>query len=159
MTTRKALVVTASTRAAHGEYPDRTGPLLVAALREWGYQVPDPQVVPDGPEVGAALTAAVAAGTTVVITTGGTGVAPTDVTPEQTAPLLDRRLDQLAAAIVARGLAQGVPTAVLSRGLAGVAGSTVVVNLPGSTGGVRDGIAVLEQVLGHLVDQVGGGDH
>ena len=154
-----AVVVTASNRAAAGVYADDGGPLIVARLREWGFDVADPVVVPDSEPVGEALRAAVAAGVDTVVTTGGTGISPTDLTPEQTEPLLDRELPGLAEAIRAYGTDHGVPTAALSRGLAGVAGRTVLVNLPGSTGGVRDGLSVLEHVLRHAVDQVRGGDH
>ena len=155
----RAVVVTASNRAATGVYADEGGPLIVARLRQWGFDVADPFVVPDGEPVGVALRAAVADGVDAVVTTGGTGISPTDQTPEQTAPLLDRELLGLAEAIRAYGIDNGVPTAALSRGLAGVAGRTVLVNLPGSTGGVRDGLSVLEHVLRHAVDQVRGGDH
>jgi len=155
----RAVVVTASNRAAAGVYPDDGGPLIVARLREWGFEVADPVVVPDGEQVGEALRAAVADGVDAVVTTGGTGISPTDQTPEQTAPLLDRELPGLAEAIRAYGTDNGVPTAALSRAVAGVAGRTVLVNLPGSTGGVRDGLSVLEHVLRHAVDQVRGGDH
>lgn len=155
---RRAHVITASNRAAAGVYPDRGGPLVVAWLRERGYQVPDATVAPDGLPVGDALRAAVADGVDVVVTTGGTGISPTDATPEVTRELLDFEIPGLADAIRAAG-APAVPTAVLSRGLAGVAGRTLVVNLPGSTGGVRDGLAVLDGVLDHAVDQIRGGDH
>lgn len=154
-----AVVVTASTRAATGVYPDRGGALLVETLRAWGAQVPDATVVPDGPEVAAALAAALATAPDLVLTTGGTGLTPTDGTPEATRPLLDREVPGLAEAIRARGVAGGVPTAVLSRGLAGLAGPTLVVNLPGSTGGVRDALAVLAEVLPHALQQARGGDH
>lgn len=154
-----AMVITCSTRAAAGTYEDRSGPLLVAGLRELGLACEDAVVVPDGPEVGQALRGALAAGVDLVVTTGGTGLSPSDSTPEQTAPLLDRQVPALAAAIVAKGVAAGVPTAVLSRGLVGIAGRTLVVNLPGSRGGVKDGLAVLGEVLGHALDQVRGGDH
>jgi molybdenum cofactor synthesis domain-containing protein len=155
----RAVVITCSTRAATGVYPDRGGPLVVAALREWGYDVADPTVVPDGPEVAEALSAAVATGADLVVTTGGTGLSPTDGTPEATRPLLDREVPGLAEAIRSAGVAKGVPTAMLSRGLAGLAGRTLVVNLPGSTGGVKDALAVLEPVLAHAISQIRGGDH
>jgi molybdenum cofactor synthesis domain-containing protein len=155
---RTARVVTASNRASAGVYADRGGPLIVEWLRERGYDTPDPAVVPDGGPVGDALRAAVAEGVDVVITTGGTGISPTDATPEATRAMLDYEVPGLADAIRAAG-APKVPTAVLSRGLTGVAGRTLVVNLPGSTGGVRDGLSVLDGVLDHAVDQLRGGDH
>jgi molybdenum cofactor synthesis domain-containing protein len=154
--TRTAAVIIASSRAATGVYPDRTGPLIRTWLQERGFTVTGPVVVADGPDVGAALQEAV--GADLVLTSGGTGISPTDCTPEETAPLLDVRIPGLAAAIRAEG-SDKVPTAVLSRGLAGVAGHTLIVNLPGSTGGVRDGLAVLDRVLDHALDQIRGGDH
>ncbi|PPK70532.1 molybdenum cofactor biosynthesis protein MoaE [Actinokineospora auranticolor] len=154
--TRHARVVTASNRAASGVYEDKTGPVIVAWLRDRGYETPDAAVVPDGEPVERALRAAV--GVDVVITTGGTGISPTDRTPEATRAVIDHEVPGLADAIRAAGLPK-VPTAVLSRGVAGVAGRTLVVNLPGSTGGVRDGLGVLDAVLSHAVDQLRGGDH
>ena len=156
---RRAVVVTCSTRAAAGVYPDRGGALLVETLRAWGASVPDATVVPDGPAVGAALEAALATGPDLVLTTGGTGLTPTDGTPEATRPLLTREVPGLAEAVRARGVAHGIPTAVLSRGLAGLAGTTLVVNLPGSTGGVRDALEVLAEVRPHALSQAHGGDH
>jgi molybdenum cofactor synthesis domain-containing protein len=153
-----ARVITASNRAAAGVYEDRTGPLIVDWLRVRGYDVPAPVVVPDGGPVAAALREAVAEGVQVIITTGGTGITPTDRTPEATSSVLDYEIPGLADAVRAAGLPE-VPTAALSRGLAGVAGKTLVVNLPGSTGGVRDGLGILDGVLDHAVDQIGGGDH
>ncbi len=155
----RAEVVVASNRAAAGVYADETGPLIVEALRELGFSVGDPVVVPDGPPVGAAIAAAVEGGARVVLTTGGTGLTPTDRTPEQTRPLLDREVPGIADAIRQAGVAAGIPTAVLSRGLAGVAGTCLVVNLPGSRGGVKDGLSVLRPVLVHAVEQIVGSDH
>jgi molybdenum cofactor synthesis domain-containing protein len=153
-----ARVITASNRASAGVYEDRTGPVIAAWLAERGYTVPDPVVVPDGDPVAAALREAVAEGVDVVITTGGTGISPTDRTPEATRSVLDYEVPGLADAVRAAGLPK-VPTAVLSRGVAGVAGRTLVVNLPGSTGGVRDGLGVLADVLDHAVEQLKGVDH
>lgn len=155
----RAEVVVASNRAAAGVYADTTGPLIVELLTELGFTVDAPVVVPDGDPVGAAIAAAVEGGARVVLTTGGTGLTPTDRTPEATRPLLDREVPGIAEAIRAYGVAHGVPSAVLSRGLAGVVGSCLVVNLPGSRGGVRDGLAVLRPILVHAVEQVVGSDH
>ncbi|TCO58118.1 molybdenum cofactor biosynthesis protein MoaE [Actinocrispum wychmicini] len=156
--TSTARVITASNRAAAGVYEDRTGPVIVDWLRVRGYDVPAPIVVPDGGPVASALREAIAEGVSVVITTGGTGITPTDRTPEATSSVLDYEIPGLADAVRAAGQPE-VPTAALSRGLAGVAGKTLVVNLPGSTGGVRDGLGVLDGVLDHAVDQLRGGDH
>ena len=155
---RRAVVITCSTRAARGVYPDRGGPLVVGALRAWGCEVEDPVVVPDGPEVVEALQSAVT-GADLVVTTGGTGLSPTDRTPEATRGVIDREVPGLAEAIRAAGVAKGVPTAVLSRGVAGLAGPCLVVNLPGSPGGVKDALEVLGAVAEHALDQVAGGDH
>jgi molybdenum cofactor synthesis domain-containing protein len=154
----RALVLTASNRAAAGVYPDRAGPAAVEALGALGAEVDGPVVVPDGEAVGEELRKAIAADYDVVITTGGTGLTPLDLTPEMTRRVLDREVPGIAEAVRAAGMVK-VPTAALSRGLAGVAGATLVVNLPGSVGGVRDGMAVLAPLLGHAVDQIRGGDH
>ncbi len=153
---RTAVVIVASTRAAAGSYPDRTGPMLTTWLRDRGFAVEAPVVVADGPDVLAALRGALAAD--LVLTTGGTGLTPSDGTPEATRAVLDYEIPGLADAIRRAGETT-VPTALLSRGLAGVSGRTLIVNLAGSTGAVRDGIAVLETVLDHALDQLSGGDH
>ena len=157
--TDTALVITVSTRAAAGVYADKSGPLVAAALRDLGFRVADPVVVPDGDEVGGALRQAVAGGYAIVITTGGTGLHPHDQTPEQTRSVVEREVPQLAAQIARYGVDRGVPTAVLSRGIAGVAQGTLIINLPGSSGGARDGMAVLGPLLRHAVSQLHGGDH
>jgi molybdenum cofactor synthesis domain-containing protein len=155
----RALVVTASNRAAAGVYSDRGGPVLVEGLRAMGFDVDGPVVVPDGEPVEQALRSAVASGYDVVLTTGGTGLSPTDRTPEVTGRVIDRPVPGIAEAVRAYGVAQGVPTTALSRGIAGLAGNTLVVNLPGSPGGCKDGIAVLSGMLPHAVQQVRGADH
>jgi molybdenum cofactor synthesis domain-containing protein len=155
----QAAVVVASNRAAAGVYADTTGPLIVEALRADGWVVDEPVVVRDGEPVGDAIRVAVADGARLVVTTGGTGLTPTDRTPEVTRSVLDREVPGIAEAIRAHGVAKGVPTAMLSRGLAGVVGSALVVNLPGSSGGVRDGLEVVVPVLRHAVEQIVGSDH
>ena len=155
----RALAITVSNRASAGVYADKSGPVLVELLQAAGCATDGPVVVPDGPPVEAALSEAVGAGYDVVVTTGGTGLTVNDLTPEMTRVLIDREIPGIAEAIRAAGVAQGIPSAMLSRGVAGLAGTTLIVNLPGSTGGVRDGMAVLRSVLHHALDQARGGDH
>jgi molybdenum cofactor synthesis domain-containing protein len=154
----RALAITVSTRAASGVYDDRSGPLLVSLLVDAGCEVDGPVVIPDGDPVEAELRSAVAGHYDVVVTTGGTGISPTDRTPEMTARVIEREVAGIAEAIRAAGRA-ATPTAVLSRGLAGVCGRTLIVNLPGSTGGVRDGMGVVGPLIAHVASQLAGADH
>ncbi|MGO4384795.1 MogA/MoaB family molybdenum cofactor biosynthesis protein [Specibacter sp. RAF43] len=151
----RAGVVIASTRAALGVYDDKTGPIITDWLAEHGFDVTAPIVVPDGPPVGAALRALLMQHPAVVLTSGGTGLSPTDETPEMTLPLLDREIPGIMEAIRAAGLAK-TPMAMLSRGHAGAAGLTLIVNLPGSPAGVMDGLAVLDPIIKHLCEQLSG---
>jgi molybdenum cofactor biosynthesis protein B len=156
----RAVVITVSDRSHGGERHDASGPALAEGLRSLGFEVGDVVVVPD--DVGAiqgALRDAARDGVDVAVTTGGTGFAPRDVTPEATRPLLEREAPGLVEAL-RRTRQDEIPTTILSRGVAGVVGRTLVLNLPGSTGAVRDGVVVLAPVVGHLVAQLrGGGEH
>jgi molybdenum cofactor synthesis domain-containing protein len=155
----RALVITVSNRASAGIYADKSGPLLASLLRdEVGCEVEGPVVVPDGEPVETALRDGVAGGYDVIVTTGGTGLTPMDLTPEMTARVISREIPGIAEAI-RQANREKVPTSILSRGLAGQAGETLIINLPGSSGGVRDGVAVLAPILRHAVDQIRGGDH
>ncbi|MCS5478234.1 MogA/MoaB family molybdenum cofactor biosynthesis protein [Corynebacterium sp. YIM 101645] len=152
--TRTGLVLVASTRAARGEYTDRSGPVLVDFLRSHGLDTPDARVVSDA-GITAAVEQALAEGPSVLLTSGGTGVSPDDRTVEALSPLLERQLPGLVHAFYDRGV-ESVPTAVLSRTVAGVAGRTFAMALPGSTGAAKDAVAVLGPVLDHLLAQLEG---
>lgn len=157
------VVITVSDRCAAGVRPDESGPRAVTELAEHGVDCPAPTVVTDDvAAIADAIRAALESGARVVFTTGGTGVTPRDRTPEATAPFIESRLPGLETQILQRGLTK-TPLAGLSRGMVGVTGrgadAAVVVNAPGSTGGVRDAIAVVGPLLPHLLEQLGGGDH
>lgn len=156
----RARVITVSDRSHGGLRHDTSGPVLAELLQsELGFSEAQVVVVPDEiPEIEAALRDAIAAGVDLVVTTGGTGFAPRDVTPEATRRVLDKEAPGLAEAL-RQFNRDTVPTTILSRAVAGVAGASIVLNLPGSTGAVRDGIAVLQPVIGHAIVQLRGGDH
>lgn len=156
--TRTAAVIVASTRAAAGDYEDRTGPLIVDWLTGHDYVVGHPVVVADGPDVEAAIRASVAAGAQLIITTGGTGVGVGDGTPEATAAVIERELPGIAEELRRRGAAS-TPFALLSRGVAGTVDGSLIVNLPGSSGGVRDGLGLIDEIADHVFEQLAGGAH
>ncbi|WP_051388710.1 MogA/MoaB family molybdenum cofactor biosynthesis protein [Arthrobacter sp. 35W] len=152
---RRAAVVVASSRAAAGIYADTSAPVLSQWLAAAGFEVVPPRIVPDGAPVAEVLRELLESGPSVILTTGGTGLSADDLTPEMTLPLLDRQIPGIMEAIRAAGAAS-TPLAALSRGYAGTAGHTLVVNLPGSAGGIKDGLRVLQPLIGHLCDQLEG---
>lgn len=154
----RALVVTASNRASAGVYDDTSGELLEESLRALGFTVRRVVLPDDEALLADALRTGVAEGRDLILTTGGTGLTPTDRTPEATRAVIEREAPGIADAVRRAG-SDKVPTAVLSRGIAGIAGKTLIVNLPGSRGGVKDGLAVLTPLLGHIVSQLRGGGH
>lgn len=162
----RAVVVTVSDRSAAGVREDSSGPAAVEGLRAGGFDCADPAVVPDGADsVESALRAALAEGARLIVTTGGTGVGPRDVTPEGTARVITREIPGIAEELRRIGASEK-PGGMLSRGLAGVVDAApgvtagaLVVNLPGATAAVGSGIPLILSVARHVIDQLGGGDH
>jgi len=149
----RAAVLTVSDRVSRGEAEDTSGDTLAGLLEADGYEVTR-RVVPDEAGDIASAIEELASAAAVVLTTGGTGIAPRDVTPEATRTVLEREAPGIAQAIRADSIAK-TPHGLLSRGVAGVRGATLVVNLPGSTGGCRDGYAILRPALGHALALLG----
>ena len=159
MSDRTAVIITASNRASAGVYSDTSGEILFAGLSSLGYVVAKPIVIPDDvTKIQAEIKKAVQDKIDLIVTTGGTGVSPHDVTPEATAPLIEKLILGIPEALRAHSRDR-VPTTVLSRGIAGVTGQSLIINLPGSPGGVKDGLAIIERLAGHVHDQVAGIDH
>ena len=159
MALRTAVVITASNRASAGVYADTSGEILAAGLTKLGYELKDPIVIPDNvSQIQAAIELSLAGKVDLIVTTGGTGVSPHDVTPEATAPLIKKLLPGIPEAFRAYSRDR-VPTTDLSRGLAGVTDSSLIINLPGSPGGVKDGLVIIERLAGHVHDQIAGADH
>ena len=159
MAVRTAVVITASNRASAGVYADTSGEILAAGLTKLGYELKDPIVIPDNiSQIQAAIELSLAGNVDLIVTTGGTGVSPHDVTPEATAPLIKKLLPGIPEAFRAYSRDR-VPTTDLSRGLAGGTGSSLIINLPGSPGGVKDGLVIIERLAGHVHDQIAGVDH
>ncbi len=155
----KAAIITASARASAGIYEDKSGEILKTGLQALGYEVSGVVIVPDDvKQISDAIAAAIAAKADLVVTTGGTGISPTDVTPEATAPYIQKLLPGIPEALRAYSR-EKVPTADLSRGLAGTHSSTLIINLPGSPGAVKDGLVIIEKLAGHIHEQLRGKDH
>ena len=155
----KAAIITASARASAGVYEDTSGEILKTGLQALGYEVANVVIVTDDvQQISVAISAALSAHVDLIVTTGGTGISPTDVTPEATAPHIQKQLPGIPEALRAYSR-EKVPTADLSRGIAGTNSSTLIINLPGSPGAVKDGLVIIERLAGHIHEQLRGKDH
>jgi molybdenum cofactor biosynthesis protein B len=156
---KRAAVITASNRAFNGVYEDKSGQILLKGLKSLGYQIDNVLVLPDEIEkIRSAIYDAINDGVDLLVTTGGTGVSPFDVTPEATAPLIEKEMPGILEALRAYSRDK-VPTTDLSRGAAGVTNKTLIINLPGSPGAAKDGLVIIERLASHIHDQLAGHDH
>ena len=154
-----AAIITASNRASLGIYKDQSGEILAQGLEQLGFHVVSKVIVPDSVSlIAAEIAKAIDSKIDLIVTTGGTGISPTDVTPEATAPLIQKQLPGIHEALRAFSRDK-VPTSDLSRGLAGTANQSLIINLPGSPGGVRDGLVIIGRLATHAISQLAGGDH
>lgn len=156
---KRAAVITASNRAFNGVYQDTSGQVLLNGLKSLGYDIESVQVVPDEIEkISTAIQYEIKDGVDLVVTTGGTGISPFDITPEATAPLIQKQMPGILEALRAYSR-EKVPTTDLSRGVAGVTDKTLIINLPGSPGAAKDGLVIIERLAPHIHDQLAGHDH
>jgi len=154
-----AAIITASNRASQGLYEDLSGDILAEGLKKLGFTISSKVIVPDSvSHIGDEISKAIDSKIDLIVTTGGTGISPTDVTPEATAPLIQKPLPGINEALRAYSR-EKVPTSDLSRGLAGTAEHSIIINLPGSPGGVRDGLVIIERIAMHAISQLAGEDH
>ena len=156
---KRAAIITASNRAFNGVYEDKSGQILLEGLKTLGYHIDGVQVLPDDVEkISSAIRSAIKNGVDLLVTTGGTGVSPFDVTPEATAPLIEKEMPGILEALRAYSRDK-VPTTDLSRGAAGVTNKTLIINLPGSPSAAKDGLVIIERLASHIHDQLAGHDH